>query len=156
MDGNTRPRTIIGLHCLIVVFIACMGISCASKSLYQEVCYLTYMETLKHRTVVINLQVPPDEVYEVLLNLVEKDPELILIRKSKDKLMVEAMKGNNYFSARVHILTNTASQLTITVDAGDETSDDELALRAVKVVLDEIDYSCELRTMDEETNQWSK
>jgi len=92
-----------------------------------------------HHTATVQVDAKADEVYHTALRLVEEDPDLKLLERDDEKLLVEAEKGELHASVAVAPLGDKQAQVVVTADAGDKEEDKELALRIITSLCDRLE-----------------
>ncbi len=99
---------------------------------------MVYKQTTKYHTATVKVNVKANEVYRMALFIIEKDPELKLLKKDDEKFVVEAEQGELNATAMATPLDNKQTQLIVTADAGKKESDKELALEIITDICDKL------------------
>ena len=89
--------------------------------------------------VTVEVQNSPEEVYEAMLRVVEKNPELTLLSESLLKYKVEAFKLKNQTESTAVPMDGGKTRLTVKAAAGEkDQTDKELAIKTARDICAEL------------------
>lgn len=97
-----------------------------------------YYKSSKHFTAIVQVNAKAADVFQTALRIVGENPDIKLLKKDDEKLMVEAKKGELFASIKTTAISNNQTQLVATADAGEKEEDKKLALQVVTRICDEL------------------
>ena len=116
-----------------VLVVAAFLLSCVAA-----VPVIIYYQSTKHFTATVQVDAKAEDVYQTALRIVEEQPNVKLVKKDDEKLIVEAKLEEKEGSIKAVPISANKCQLIATADAGDKEADKEMALRIVKRICDEL------------------
>ena len=122
---------VLGVFFIFLVVIYLLGCVAAIP-------VIIYYKSTKHFTATVQVDAKAEDVYQTALRIVEENPNVKLVKKDDEKLLVEAELEEKEGSIKAVPISANQCQLIATVDAGDKEADEEMALRIVKRICDEL------------------
>jgi hypothetical protein len=90
-------------------------------------------------TVTVEVENTPAEVYNAMLRVVDRTPNVKIDKRDDKKYLLEVSRGKNSAEANVKLHDDGRTLLTVTADAGEKGKEDEdLALEVVEKICDEL------------------
>lgn len=101
---------------------------------------VVYMRSKNHLTTTVLIKRSPAEVYAAMNKILDRSPDVKVLNREDKKYLIEASRGTDKVTAKATLFGSSGlTQLMVTADAGEEgKSDEDLALRVVKRVCDEL------------------
>ena len=117
-----------------VLLVSMMG--CITAAVTTTVVYvISKMEY----TATVEVTVKPDEVYGAMVRILQRRPDVEIVKRDDAKHLLEVRKGKNKATAQVSSTDGGQTLLKVTAQEGEtEASHEELALRIVTQVCDEL------------------
>ncbi len=107
-----------------------------------------YTKGAAQHTATVMLTVPPPKVYEAMLTIVKKSPDLELVNQDDESYLVEVSHGEWKVAGQATTMDRVNTILFIWSDAGNSgMTGQELSLRAVRNVCDELRVECEMQDL---------
>jgi hypothetical protein len=97
-----------------------------------------HFSSSKEETAIVQIPARPIAVYTTALKLIEQNPEIELVKKDDQKLLVEAKKGNIFASVKANPANSDKTQLVIMAETGGTADKKELALRIATKICDQL------------------
>jgi hypothetical protein len=97
------------------------------------------MRSSNHVTTTVLIKKEPDVVYAAMIQILERKPDVKVIKKEDASYLIEAARGEAKASAKATSYGSGLTQLIVTADAGKgDQSDEDLALNVVKQICEEL------------------
>jgi len=137
MNSNTPHRlhkfSLVALLLITAIFLnGCVVV-------LSSVATLVYMRSNNHLTTTVLIKKTPDATYAAMNQIIDKTPNIKIIKKKDKDYLIEASRGENNFTAKATPYGSGLTQLIVTADAGKgDLSDEDLALKVVKQICEEL------------------
>jgi hypothetical protein len=125
-------------------------ISCASGPMRAPVNAGTviYTQGTAQHTATVMLTVPPPKVYQAMLDVISRSPDLELINQDDESYLVEVTREGWKVAGQATTMDRVNTILFIWSDAGNSgMTGQELSLRAVRNICDELRVECEMQDL---------
>jgi hypothetical protein len=124
---------------------ACLSLGLTMSGLMQG-CIVAGVAAIKvisdaagGHTATVELDVAAGEVYDAMLRVLERRPDITVRKQDDKKRQIEATKDKNRMSARVRTAKGGKTELTVSASSGEKTrTDEELAEVIVETICDEL------------------
>ena len=137
MNSNTTHRMykLSGVAFLLVTAIILQG----CVVFLSSVATVVYMRSKNHLTTTVLIKKAPDAVYTAMNQIIERTPDIKIIKKKDKDYLIEASRGDDKVTAKATPYGSGLTQLIVTADAGKgDRSDEDLALNVVKQICKEL------------------
>ena len=134
-DTTKRIYKISVVAFLLVVTIILQG----CVVFLSSVATVVWMRGSNHITTTVLIKKEPVEVYAAMIRIIERKPDVKVIKKDDESYLIEAVRGEVKATAKATPYESGLTQLIVTADAGkDDQSDEDLALNVVKQICEEL------------------
>jgi hypothetical protein len=107
-----------------------------------------YTKGAAHHTATVMLTLPPPKVYQAMLNVIERNAALEMVNQDDESYLVEVRQGEWKVAGQATTMDRVNTILFIWSDAGDSgMTGQELSLRAVRNICDELKVECEMQDL---------
>ncbi|UCG32262.1 MAG: hypothetical protein JSU68_11410 [Phycisphaerales bacterium] len=129
-----------------MVLIACLSLGLAVSGLMQGCIAAATIATIKvisnaagGHTATVELDVAAGDVYDAMLRILERRPDITVRKQDDKKRQIEATKDKSRMSAQVRTARGGKTELTVSASSGEKTrTDEELAEVIVETICDEL------------------
>lgn len=106
-----------------------------------------YTEGARQDTAMLQIDLPPDRVYQVMLNALKKRPDLKLISQNSDRYLLEVERDDGaLLSGQATVLSDGHTLLFLWADAGASGSTGkQLTRQAAETVCKQLKVTCTVR-----------
>ena len=137
MNSNTTHRQLKLSVAALLVLTAIFLQGCVV--VLSSVATLVYMRSNNHLTTAVLIKKAPDAVYTAMNQIIERAPDIKIIKKVDKIYLIEASRGENKVTAKATPYGSGLTQLIVTADAGKgDLSDEDLALNVVRQICEEL------------------
>ena len=125
----------------VVIFLLVVTIMLQGCVLFlSSVATVVYMRSSKHTTTTVLIKKEPDVVYAAMIRIIERKPDVQVLKKEDENYLIEAARGEAKASAKATSYGSGLTQLIVTADAGKgNQSDEDLSLNVVKQICEELE-----------------
>jgi len=137
MNSNTTKR----MHKIsVVAFLLAVTIILQGCVVFlTAVATVVLVRSSNHITTTVLIKKEPDVVYAALIRIIERDPDVEVIKKKDESYLVDAVRGESKGTAKATPYGSGLTLLIVTADAGKgDQSDEDLAFNIVKQICEEL------------------
>lgn len=104
---------------------------------------ILYTQGVRQHTAMLQIHLPPAEVYNALLKVVANRPDLKLLNKNAQRLLIEIEKEGQFLSAQATSLSENQTLLFLWADAGKSgRTGQDLARSATEEICKQLAVEC--------------
>jgi len=143
---NRSTRVFLPFAAYFVVSIVLTGCAPLPGSSFTHATTVVYTAGASRHTAAVELPVEPPIVFEALLRLIEKRPDVDVVDRNDKAMLIEVTRENEHrFTAQVTKLGSGNSLLYVWADAGSSgQSGRQMAISAVESICAELGVDYEL------------
>ena len=102
----------------VVIFLLMVTIILQGCVLFlSSVATVVYMRSSKHTTTTVLIKKEPDVVYAAMIRIIERKPDVQVLKKENENYLIEAARGEAKASAKATSYGSGLTQLIVTADA---------------------------------------
>jgi hypothetical protein len=129
-----------------MVLAACLSLGLVLSGLIPGCIAAATIATIKvisdaagGHTATVELDVAAGDVYDAMLRILQRRPDITVRKQDNKKRQIEATKDKSRMSARVRATKKGKTELTVSASSGEKTrTDEELAEVIVETICDEL------------------
>jgi len=107
---------------------------------------IIYTKGARQHTAMLQINLPPADVYNGLLKVIAKRPDLKTLNTNTQRYLIEVEKDGQFLSAQATSLSNDQTLLFIWADAGNTgRTGQELAQTATEAICKELGVQCKVK-----------
>ena len=140
---NRRKITPFIVLLTILFSIQACGTALQSTAMTSSI---IYTKGARQHTAMLQISLPPSDVYNGLLKVIAKRPDLKTLNTNTQRYLSEVEKDGQFLSAQATSLSNDQTLLFIWADAGNTgRTGQELAQTATEAICKELGVQCKVK-----------